>query len=204
MVRGASSWGAAAFEQALLQQETAGLACYALSRVPSAWARSRLERASKVPALRAFALRALALRQLRLQEPDEIDKDIDKRDFGNWLHQVLRTFHERLDAQPRHTLEERLALLDEVEAEVTSSQGLDHGEFLPFRAAWPQVRDGYLQWLQSHEAQESAVFHQAESDRERPLGPVKLVGRIDRIDTTAVGRRLRSSVSPPSPFRRRS
>jgi cellulose synthase operon protein C len=47
---------------------SAGLACYALSRAPSAPARARLERALGEPRLRAFALRALALRFTRLAE----------------------------------------------------------------------------------------------------------------------------------------
>jgi ATP-dependent helicase/nuclease subunit B len=72
-------------------------------------------------------------------------------------------------------------LLDTIAAQVTRDQGLDEGEFLPFAATWPQVRDGYLEWLAGHEAL-GAVFESAESEHEMPLGPVKLIGRIDRID----------------------
>ena len=43
------------------------------------------------------------------------------------------------------------------------------------------MRDGYLAWLEKHEAL-GAVFEKAESEHEMQLGPVKLVGRIDRID----------------------
>jgi ATP-dependent helicase/nuclease subunit B len=50
------------------------------------------------------------------------------------------------------------------------------------------VRDGYLAWLAGHEAKEGAQFQRAESEHEMQLGPVKLVGRIDRIDKLPDGR----------------
>jgi ATP-dependent helicase/nuclease subunit B len=74
--------------------------------------------------------------------------------------------------------------------DVTRSQRLEAGEFLPFAAAWPQVRDGYLGWLAEHEAKENAAFGEAEGEHEMQLGPVKLVGRIDRIDRLADGRAM--------------
>ena len=54
--------------------------------------------------LRRCPYRFFALRQLGLHEDDEIDTEIDKRDFGNWLHRVLRTFHESLgrSGEPLH------------------------------------------------------------------------------------------------------
>jgi ATP-dependent helicase/nuclease subunit B len=125
--------------------------------------------------------RFFALRQLGLQEASEIDTELDKRDFGNWLHKVLGVFHERLRDRPGLDAAQRAQLLDATADEVTHSQGLEEGEFLPFAAAWPQVREGYLAWLAKHEAQ-GAVFERAESEHEMQLGPVKLVGRIDRID----------------------
>jgi ATP-dependent helicase/nuclease subunit B len=86
-----------------------------------------------------------------------------------------------LQQRPAATLAERAVMLDVTAARITQEQGLEEGEFLPFTAAWPQVRDGYLEWLAAHEAQ-GAVFERAESDHEIQLGPIKLVGRIDRID----------------------
>jgi ATP-dependent helicase/nuclease subunit B len=64
--------------------------------------------------------------------------------------------------------------------------GLAEGEFLPFAASWPQARDGYLAWLEQHEA-EGAQFAQAEAERETPLGALTLIGRLDRIDSLAGG-----------------
>ncbi|HXE50737.1 MAG TPA: PD-(D/E)XK nuclease family protein, partial [Ramlibacter sp.] len=140
--------------------------------------------------LRRCPYRFFALRQLGLQEDDEIDTEIDKRDFGNWLHRVLRTFHESLGRSGAPLPADRVRLLDLAASEVTRTQRLDEGEFLPFAAAWPKVRDGYLSWLAGHEAHERATFEQAESEHEMQLGPIKLVGRIDRIDRLADGRAM--------------
>lgn len=145
--------------------------------------------ASAYEDLRRCPYRFFALRQLGLQEAAEIDTELDKRDFGNWLHKVLATFHDALRASPEPPGPLRAQLLDITASEVTRSQGLEEGEFLPFAAAWPQVRDGYLAWLEKHEAL-GAVFDRAESEHEMQLGPVKLVGRIDRIDRLPDGRLL--------------
>jgi ATP-dependent helicase/nuclease subunit B len=137
--------------------------------------------ASAYEDLRRCPYRFFALRQLGLQEAAEIDAELDKRDFGNWLHKVLASFHGALKEAPRPDMAARANLLDTIARQVTRDQGLDDGEFLPFAATWPQVRDGYLAWLARHEAL-GAVFVSAESEHEMPLGPVKLIGRIDRID----------------------
>jgi ATP-dependent helicase/nuclease subunit B len=137
--------------------------------------------ASAYEDLRRCPYRFFALRQLGLQEAAEIDAELDKRDFGNWLHKVLASFHVALTESPQPDAMARARLLDGIAEQVTKEQGLDDGEFLPFAATWPQVRDGYLAWLAKHEAL-GAVFESAESEHEMPLGPVKLFGRIDRID----------------------
>ena len=70
----------------------------------------------------------------------------------------------------------------EAAAEVaTREAGLSDAEFLPFAAAWPAVRDGYLDWLVQHEAG-GASFVESEPWKELPLGALQLVGRLDRID----------------------
>jgi ATP-dependent helicase/nuclease subunit B len=146
--------------------------------------------ASAYEDLRRCPYRFFSLRQLGLHEADEIDTEVDKRDFGNWLHQVLRKFHESLSGRAASQAGDRIGLLEMAADEVTRSQRLEPGEFLPFAAAWPQVRDGYLEWLAVHERKEGAVFQQAESEHEMELGPVKLVGRIDRIDRLEDGRAM--------------
>lgn len=145
--------------------------------------------ASAYDQLRDCPYRFFALRQLGLKEADELEVELGKRDFGQWLHAVLKLFHEQLRATPSADAGVRQAMLEQAAAEVTRQSALAADEFLPFEAAWAQVRDGYLAWLEKHEAA-GASFETAEQSCELPLGRVTLVGRIDRIDALADGSTL--------------
>ncbi len=138
--------------------------------------------ASAYEDLRKCPYRFFALRQMGLQETQEIDTDLDKRDFGNWVHEVLRRFHEGLQREPTDDRAQRVARMDRMAQDVTRDLHMPPGEFLPFEAAWPQVREGYLDALARFEAKERAAFVSAETEHEIGLGPVRLMGRIDRID----------------------
>ncbi|WP_422843193.1 PD-(D/E)XK nuclease family protein [Acidovorax sp. M2(2025)] len=131
--------------------------------------------------LRHCPYRFFAQRQLGLREADELDAEVDKRDFGNWLHAVLQRFHEDLRDQPTDDAGERSARMDAAAEAVTREQRLQDGDFLPFAAGWTQLRDGYLHWLAGHE-QQGAMFRQAEVKARQPLGGLELIGTIDRID----------------------
>jgi len=145
--------------------------------------------ASSYEDLRRCPYRFFALRMLGLKEADELEADVDKRDFGTWLHGVLKVFHEALRARGPLPPRERAALLEAVARESMAGQRMGEGEFLPFAAAWPAVREGYLQWLQAHEAA-GATFAEAEGEHSVPLEGLTLAGRIDRIDRLEAGGRL--------------
>ncbi len=140
--------------------------------------------ASAYQDLRHCPYRYFALRQLGLKEMEEIEGGLDKRDFGLWLHAVLKAFHDRLRDAATSDGAGRRALLDAAAQQVMQSQRLAEDEFLPFQAAWPRVREGYLEWLAQHEAQ---GLHYAEGERDaaQALGSVTLVGRLDRVDAAA-------------------
>ncbi len=145
--------------------------------------------ASSYGDLRTCPYRFFALRLLGLQDAPELDEQLSKRDFGSWLHSVLGDFHTRRkaafeSAQP--AMPDR-ALLDLCAAE---QQIADSG-FIPFTAAWPQVRESYLLWLAQHEA-ESWQFDQAELERTLEHASdtgerVTLIGRLDRVDRLSRG-----------------
>jgi ATP-dependent helicase/nuclease subunit B len=139
--------------------------------------------------LRACPYRFFALRQLGLQEADELEAELDKRDFGLWLHAVLRRFHEALQATPTADPGARQALIDQAAHETTREHGLLEGDFLPFAAVWPTVRDGYLAWLADYDAT-GGHFERAEAEGGTPLGAWQLVGRLDRVDRGADGQTL--------------
>lgn len=145
--------------------------------------------ASAYEDLRRCPYRFFALRQLRLQEPEELESELGKRDFGNWLHSLLRHFHEALKAAPAPDLPARVAMINTAAERATQELALSDSEFLPFAAIWPRVREGYLAWLTGHEA-EGARFEEAEAEREMPLGELQLIGKLDRIDRQADGHTL--------------
>ncbi|MDB5744082.1 MAG: helicase/exodeoxyribonuclease subunit [Polaromonas sp.] len=142
--------------------------------------------ASSYGDLRACPYRFFALRQLGLQASDELESELGKRDFGNWLHSLLCSFHQALKVSPAQDLPARVAMINIAAEQATRAMGLSTSEFLPFAAAWEPVREGYLAWLAGHEAT-GARFEDAEIWRETPLGPLTLIGQIDRMDRQADG-----------------
>lgn len=142
--------------------------------------------ASAYQDLRDCPYRFFALRQLRLQQTEEIEAEPGKRELGNWLHAVLKAFHEARAAGPADAEHDR-ARLDALAQAEALARGLapEAGEgaagFLPFMAAWPALRDGYLAWLASYEAS-GPRFDHAERSLSRRVGPWRLVGQLDRID----------------------
>ena len=129
--------------------------------------------------LRRCPYRYFALRQLGLRESEEIELELDKRDFGLWLHDVLRRFHE---GRPSSADADELdRWLDQCAQSSSAASNLDEAEFLPFQALWPNIRKAYLAWLGGRETGEAA-FESAETWLEQELGPLRLVGKLDRID----------------------
>jgi ATP-dependent helicase/nuclease subunit B len=149
--------------------------------------------ASAYEDLRRCPYRFFALRQLGLKEAEELEGELGKRDFGLWLHAVLKNFHDALKVSTAQDAASRLTLINAAADGATRSMRLAEDEFLPFMAAWPQVRDGYLDWLLGHEAS-GARFIDAERDQEQPLGQLTLVGRIDRIDQFAASEQAPAGV----------
>ena len=171
--------------------------------------------ASAYEDLRQCPYRFFALRQLKLTASDELEEALHKRDFGNWLHSLLRHFHEALaqaassgasegsahgqEAATAQKLKkneaiapvehDKVAMINIAAERATRELGLSESEFLPFAAAWPRVREGYLAWLAEHEAV-GTRFIEAEQWKETPLGNLSLHGKIDRLDRLADGRRL--------------
>ena len=172
-------------EDPRVPRQLLALACVMPQPKASALPLSRLT-ASDYEDLRRCPYRFFALRQLGLRESDELESELGKRDFGNWLHMLLSHFHVALAETPDADGVARIALIDAAAVRATRELALAENEFLPFSASWPQVRAAYLSWLTGHEA-EGARFQAGEVRHEMPLGRLSLVGRIDRIDRAANG-----------------
>ena len=149
--------------------------------------------ASSYHDLRVCPYRFFAKHVLGLKAPNELEFEIDKRLMGQWLHEVLKLFHEQLaNVDVLLPLNAKRALLDRLAELVSQEMGLPKEDFVPFQASWPALREGYLQWLAGHEDQ-GFKFKSAELKLEQTLEDWILVGRIDRVDESA-----RSSCEFPS------
>lgn len=136
--------------------------------------------ASACEALRACPYRFYALHMLRLREADELDGDIEQRDYGTWLHAVLMRFHAER-AAPAAPESETTRLLD-IAREEQQSQGIADADFLPFDAAFADLAPRYVAWLHERD-REGARWWQGEVEREVMLDDaLRLHGRIDRMD----------------------
>ena len=157
--------------------------------IPSRWS------PSAYGDLRACPYRFFARRVLRLAEDDDLLPDFSKRDFGNTLHRILEQFHRQ---QPGPDLTTHRDLLDRIAAQAWSSAG---ALAEPFAAAWPAVRDNYLDWLQTWRAQgwetqseEQSLRRVIDGDTDpadaaaREGDTLQLEGRVDRIDQRGVER----------------
>ncbi|MBV9890459.1 MAG: PD-(D/E)XK nuclease family protein, partial [Rhizobacter sp.] len=134
---------------------------------------------------RFFAQNLLGLRAV-----DELDVDVEKRDYGRWLHDVLHAFHlERPSGSTPADDEERLRALGEASL---AAHGLDEAAFLPFSASFAVLVPRYVEWLHAREAA-GATWSEGEVElRAAPpaLQGVELQGRIDRIDVVDDGARI--------------
>lgn len=138
--------------------------------------------ASSIEALRNCPYQFFSRSLLGLREPDELDVELDKRDYGTWLHDVLRRFHEHRSGDD---------LADLRAAADAEGLGLDAADFLPFRAAFERLLPRYVSWLAETEAQ-GRRFEAGEVDKrcqpfDGALAGLVLQGRIDRIDATPEG-----------------
>jgi ATP-dependent helicase/nuclease subunit B len=153
---------------------------------PQALPPARLS-ASAVEALRDCPYRFFARVVLRLHEADELDAEVEKRDYGNWLHAVLLRFHAARD--PAAPPEADLAALHA--AADADDSGMDPAQLLPFRAAFASLAPRYVEWQRTRDAA-GVHYTQGEVEAARPLPGAggELYGRIDRIDDAPGGQRV--------------
>ena len=118
---------------------------------------------------------------LRLNELDEVQEGIEKRDYGDHVHQILQNFHERYARVSEHPVGELTAALREISEEVFA--GLLQQDFSAraWLLLWYASLPGYIEWQMENEAQ---GWRYAESEQafDWQLEGVRLRGRIDRLD----------------------
>jgi ATP-dependent helicase/nuclease subunit B len=138
--------------------------------------------ASSCEALRACPYRFFALNMLRLREDDEIEREIEKRDYGTWLHAVLFAFHQHREAPAASELE--IARLQTLAFESQQRQGIVDADFLPFAASFASFAPRYVAWLHARDSDGARWLRGEDEVRAQPaeLEGTELHGIIDRVD----------------------
>ncbi|MGV8899366.1 MAG: PD-(D/E)XK nuclease family protein [Burkholderiaceae bacterium] len=148
--------------------------------------------ASGYNSLLACPYQFFATRMLRLNALDELSDMPEKRDYGGWLHAILKTYHDTLRDQGC-PLPERENLLRSISAQAFDTILGKNAAALGYTVRWQKVIPAYLEWANAHEA-EGWNFVIGEEWFEKtlswPEGEILLQGRIDRIDETTDGERV--------------
>ena len=118
---------------------------------------------------------------LGIRELDEADEALDKSDYGNALHRILKAFHDSAPPPEREAALARLRTLSD--AELAAFPAFTAAAW---RSRWERIQpayiDAWLEWTgqgwryQSGETDFSAQYPVA------GLGEITLHGRIDRVD----------------------
>ena len=145
--------------------------------------------ASGYASLVACPYQFFATRMLRLSGLEELSEQLEKRDYGDWLHQILNLYHAGIRDQVI-AIEGRAAFLQEISTRIFAAELARSGAALGYVDRWQKAMPAYLAWANDREAA-GWRFVAGEEWRQQPLrwagGEILLHGRIDRIDTNAAG-----------------
>ena len=126
---------------------------------------------------------------LGLGEQESVAEEMEKSDYGEQVHEILRQFHERFPVLAGHdtpALQDALATLSEaIFDQAVARNFLDHA----WRLRWLKRVPAYVAWARTREAEGWKVMER-ESRRETCLaledgGSLKVYGVLDRIEGRA-------------------
>jgi ATP-dependent helicase/nuclease subunit B len=124
---------------------------------------------------------------LAIKELDEADDALDKSDYGNALHHILKTFH---DSAPPPERDAALARLNEISA--AEFAALPAWTAAAWRTRWETIQPAYIDaWLEW--VAQGWHYQSGEAAFETPfnvtgLGDITLHGRVDRVDARGEAR----------------
>ncbi len=126
---------------------------------------------------------------LRLNELDEVQEGIEKRDYGERVHNILQRFHEHYPQVSGHPADELEAALRRISEEVFADLLQQDFAARAWLARWFAALPAYLEWQLENEVQ-GWRYAEAESVFDWELEGVRLRGRIDRLDVREEEKRV--------------
>ncbi len=118
---------------------------------------------------------------LRLNELDEVQESIEKRDYGERVHDILQRFHAGYPRVSDYVADELESALRRISVEVFADL-LEHDfSARAWLARWYKSLPAYLEWQAANEA-DGWQYAEAESKFDLELEGIHLRGRIDRLD----------------------
>ena len=126
---------------------------------------------------------------LRLNELDEVQEGIEKRDYGEHVHVILRRFHERYPQVSEHPAAELETALRQISNEVFAELLQQDFAARAWLARWFKSLPAYLDWQMKNETQ-GWRYAESESEFDWQLEGVRLRGRIDRLDVNGQEKRV--------------
>lgn len=142
--------------------------------------------------LRRCPYQFFAGRMLGLAGLEAVSDDLEKRDIGELLHQILLRYHRDVQARDLRDDAARVAHLQAVSREVFDGVMAEDGNAIGYYRRWLAVLPSYVAWQAARE-REGWYWHAGELDAgaELPMRdgqPIRLHGRIDRLDRHRDGR----------------
>ncbi len=126
---------------------------------------------------------------LRLNELDEIQEEIEKRDYGERVHDILSIFHERYKQVSEYPTTEMETALRQISEEIFSDLLKQDFAANAWLARWLASLPAYIEWQLADEAQ-GWRYTESESSFECEMDVVRLRGRIDRLDVNGEEKRV--------------
>lgn len=126
---------------------------------------------------------------LRLNELDEVQEGIEKRDYGERVHEILQRFHERYWQVSEHPEDELEAVLRQISEDVFADLLQRDFEARAWLARWFKAMPAYIEWQMKNETQ-GWFYAESESAFDWQLEGVRLRGRIDRLDVNGEAKRV--------------
>lgn len=148
--------------------------------VPARWSAQAYNMLRRCP-YQFFAGRMLGLAGL-----EAVNDDLEKRDIGDLLHQILLRFHQDPVNEEGVGVPPRLARLREISDDVFGALMAEDGNAIGYYRRWLEILPSYVAWQAEREAHGWRWLGgevDAGVDLPMPDGqPLRLHGRIDRLD----------------------